>query len=325
MKKLLITDDVHPILIDRFTSAGYLCDYQPNTIDASVRKIINQYEGLIINSKILVNKDMIDKAPLLQFVGRLGSGMEIVDIPYAESKGVKIVSSPEGNCNAVAEHALGMLLALANNLVRSDNEIRKKVWNREANRGFELAGKTVGIIGFGHTGSAFTQKLSGMDVKVLVYDKYGNCGDLEKDSRHNTFQTRMMDAPQNCQEVSYQKLINESDIISFHLPLAADTIHFANAAFFNSLTKKAIIINTSRGKVINTPDLISAMTSGKITHACLDVFENEKTNTYTPQDLELYEKLYSMPNTILSPHIAGWTVESKKRLAEILCGKIIGD
>ena len=172
MKKILITDGVHPLMIEEFTIAGYECDYQPAISLERVHEIVGDYVGLIINSKIKVDKRMLDNAHQLTFVGRLGSGMEIIDLEYAAQKNVAIYGAPEGNRNAVGEHSLGMLLALANNLNRADREVRKKVWKREANRGFELMGKTVGIVGFGHTGVSFTKKLAGMDVNVLAYDKY---------------------------------------------------------------------------------------------------------------------------------------------------------
>ncbi len=306
-KKILITDDVHPLLIEGMEADGFHCDYRPEITLEEVRAIIGDYEGLIINSKILVDRVLLDKAPKLRFVGRLGSGMEIVDREYAAVKGVAVLSSPEGNCNAVAEQALGMLLALSNNLLRADREVRQKTWNREKNRGFEIMGKTIGIIGFGHTGSAFAKKLSGMGVKILAYDKY-------KENYTAGFL--------NVEAVEMPEIFEKAEIISFHLPLTAETKHLVDLTFINKCKKGVILINTSRGQVIKTEDLIVGLGSGIIGGACLDVFENEKPKTYSEREREMYNRLFSFENVVVTPHIAGWTFESKRRLADILLGKI---
>jgi D-3-phosphoglycerate dehydrogenase / 2-oxoglutarate reductase len=308
MKKVLITDDVHTLLIDALEAAGYSCDFQPDIKLEEVREIASAYAGMIINSKILMDKAMFDRATQLRFVGRLGSGMEIIDQEYAAQKNVAIYNAPDGNCNAVGEHALGMLLALANNLLHADAEVRQKIWRREANRGFELQGKTIGIIGFGYTGSSFAQKLAGMEMEVLAYDKY---------------KTNYTGAFPYVKETDLDTLLEYSDIISFHLPLTAETHHFANRAFFEKCRKNVILINTSRGQVIETSLLVNELLSGKVRGACLDVFENEKPQTFTALENEYYEQLYQLPQVILSPHIAGWTVESKERLASILLQKIL--
>lgn len=309
MKKVLVTDDVHELLIEGFEKAGYSCDYLPDITNGNVLEIIDNYEGLIINSKILVNAEMIDRAVKLRFVGRLGSGMEIVDRKYAAEKGILVCSSPEGNRNAVAEHALGMLLALANHLPRADREVRQRIWQREKNRGFEIAGKTIGIIGFGNTGSQFARKLAGMEVKVLAYDKYKS--DYAKEFDYVV-------------ETDPDTLRAQSDIISLHLPLTEETKHLVNSDWLQFCKKNVIIINTSRGKVVETLSLVKGLESGWIGGACLDVFENEKTATFSKEEIELYERLYIMENVVLSPHVAGWTHESKRRLAEILLEKILG-
>ncbi|MFK7806222.1 MAG: NAD(P)-dependent oxidoreductase [Saprospiraceae bacterium] len=308
MKKVLITDDVHPLLTEGLTDAGYVCDFRPKIKLEEVRAIAGDYVGMIINSKILMDKQMLDKATQLKFVGRLGSGMEIINQPYAAQKGVAVYNAPDGNCNAVGEQALGMLLALANNLLRADAEVRRKEWNREANRGFELQGKKVGIIGFGYTGRSFAQKLAGMEVEILAYDKY---------KEHYADEYRYVE------EVDLETLIEKSDIISFHLPLTPETHHYANAEFIKSCKSGVIFINTSRGHVIPTGLLVEALESGKVRGACLDVFENEKPQTFTKGENTLFERLYQFPQVVLTPHIAGWTVESKKRLAEILLRKIL--
>jgi D-3-phosphoglycerate dehydrogenase len=307
LRKVLVTDGVHPLLIEGLEADGFYCDYQPDISLDSVRDIIRDFEGLIVNSKILVDRLLLDKASKLRFVGRLGSGMEIIDQEYAAIKGVAVLSAPEGNCNAVAEQALGMLLALANNLLRADREVRNKIWQREKNRGFEIMGKTVGIIGFGHTGSAFSKKLSGMGVKVLAYDKY---------------KTNYTSDYPHVEEVTMSKIFEQSDIISFHLPLTEETKHLVNLTFTEKCKKGVIFINTSRGHVIKTTDLIAGLSSGDIGGACLDVFENEKPNSCSEEEHQLYDRLFSFENIVVSPHIAGWTIESKRRLADILLNKI---
>jgi len=308
MKKVLVTDGVHPVILEGLENEGFQCDYLPKIKLEEVRKMVHEYEGMIINSKILVDKQMIDAGSQLKFVGRLGSGMEIVDQVYAKEKGIAVLSCPEGNRNAVAEHALGMLLALANNFVRSDQEVRAHVWQREKNRGFEIIGKTVGLVGFGNTGRCFAEKLSGMGVEILAYDKY---------------KTNFAENIPYVKEVRMATIFEKSDIISFHIPLTTETLHLVNKSFIEKCKEGVLFINTSRGKVIATNDLICGLENGKVGGACLDVFENEKPKTYSKEELSLYQKLLSLPNTIFSPHIAGWTVESKKRLAEVLVKKIL--
>ena len=282
MKKVLLTDDVHPLLVKGLEDAEYYCDFQPNINLAEVRKIAGEYTGMIINSKILMDKAMLDQAVKLKFVGRLGSGMEIIDLEYAAQKRVAVYNAPDGNCNAVGEQALGMLLTLSNNLLRADAEVRRKEWRREANRGFELQGKTVGIIGFGHTGSSFANKLAGMEVDILAYDKYKE--HYAKDYRY-------------VKEVDLDTVLANSDIISFHLPLTPETYHFANADFINNCREGV--------------------------GACLDVFENEKPQTFSQEEEDCFQQLYQLPQVVLTPHIAGWTIESKERLASILLRKIL--
>lgn len=308
MKQVLITDDCHPLLTDGLTRRGYTCHYRADITLEDTRHIIHQYEGLIINSKIIVDRAFLDKAERLRFVGRLGSGMEIVDREYAALKGVAVLSSPEGNRNAVAEQALGMLLALANNLIRADREVRQNVWRREANRGIELGGKTIGIIGFGHTGSQFARKLAGLDLKVLACDKYKTnyAGDLPW-----------------VQETSLDELIQQADIISLHLPLTEETKHIVDKTFIEQCKPGFILINTARGRCVNTAELVDALESGRVGGACLDVFENEKPATFTDAEHRLYARLHQLDNVVLSPHIAGWTYESKRRLAEVLLEKIL--
>ncbi|HMG17021.1 MAG TPA: NAD(P)-dependent oxidoreductase [Saprospiraceae bacterium] len=308
MKKVLITDDVHPDLIHKFENISYKVDYYPEISLEEVKSIIHDYEGLIVNSKILVDKDFIDRAHSLKFIGRLGSGMEIIDQTYAKQKGIGVFSSPEGNRNAVAEHAMAMLLALGNNIIKADQEVRKFIWNRQENRGFELEGKTIGIIGFGHTGRTFAQKLQGWNVNILVYDKY---------------LTGFSDHSFNVYESSKETVLEKSNIISLHLPLTEETFHYVDHEMLNKMKRRSVLINTSRGKIVDTLALIEVLKSGHLKGACLDVFENEKPENYNTQEKKVYEELLKLKNIIVTPHIAGWTLESKEKLSKILFEKIL--
>jgi D-3-phosphoglycerate dehydrogenase len=308
VKKVLITDDCHPILIDGLTALGYVCDFEPDISPAETLSAVGAYEGLVINSKILVDRAFLEKATRLRFVARLGSGMEIVDRAAAAERGVAVLSSPEGNRNAVAEQALGMLLSLSNNLLRADRQVRQNVWQREANRGWELRGKTLGIIGFGHTGSQFARKLVGMEMRVLAFDKYKSAGYAAE-----------MPWVQACDLAEIQA---EADIVSLHLPLTAETQHLVDADFVQKCKPGFVLLNTSRGKCVRTADLVAGLASGRVGGACLDVFENEKPGTFLEEEKQLYARLHTFENVVLAPHIAGWTHESKRLLAEILLEKI---
>ncbi|NJN77345.1 MAG: hypothetical protein HC803_02655 [Saprospiraceae bacterium] len=305
---VLITDGVHPKLVIGLEQLGFACDYHPDISLSNVKSIIHQYDGVIINSKIIVDEDFLDKAVRLKFIGRLGSGMEIINQPYARKKGVAVFSAPEGNNNAVAEHALGMLLAFANNFQKGDGEVRQLIWDREANRGFEIMGKTIGIVGFGHTGSQFAKKLAGFGVSVLAYDKYKPEG-YALDFGF-------------VKETTQKEIFEKADIVSLHLPLNPETKHFANYAWMQQFKKPIVLINTSRGNVIPTDDLIKGLEKGIIQGACLDVFENEKPHTFSAEEKAVFNRLYEFKNVILTPHVAGWTTESLERLATVLLNKI---
>lgn len=305
--KILITDKVHPSLISRLKNDGHEVDYRTDITLSEVISILPSYNGIVINSKIKMDSKAIDRNPNLDFIARLGSGMEIVDIHYAHSKNIRIINTPEGNCNAVGEQALGMLLMLSNNLYRGNEEVKSYQWNREKNRGIEIRGKTVGIIGVGHTGSSFAKKLQGWDVTLLGYDKYKK--GYEKEFPY-------------IEESTLEHIQDQADIISFHLPLTLETIYFCDNIFLNRCQKRPIIINTSRGVVIKTPDLIQALLSGRIIGACLDVLENEKPKTYTSQEKEMYQQLFSFDQVITSPHVAGWTFESLKKIADLVYERI---
>jgi len=308
MQKILITDDVHPSLITGFEEAGYEVKYDPTISLQDVHQQIEPYSGIIINTKVKMDKALIDKAPNLKFVGRLGSGLDIIDLPYAAEKGIQIVNSPEGNRNAVAEHAIGMLLALMNKMMQGDPEVRNFHWDREKNRGREISNLTVGIIGFGHTGSTFAKRLRGFDMKILAYDKY------KEDYTKNLPYVK---------QARLEEIQNDADIISFHLPLTAETLHLVDKDFLQLCKKGVVIINTSRGKVLKTQDLINFLENGMVGGACLDVYENEKTHTYTIEEKNMYKALFMLPNIVLTPHVAGWTIESKQRIAETLLDKLL--
>ena len=307
-KRVYITDDVHPLLIEGLKELGYRIDYAPKVPLSTVRKKIKDYDGIIINSKVLMDRSMLDDAVKLKFIGRLGSGLEIIDLAYAKKRGVKVFRAPAGNSNAVGEHALGMLLALANNLIKSNLEVKSMIWDREGNRGFELKGKTIGIIGFGHTGSQFARKLKGFQTKILIYDKYRQ---RLPDEFRSVVRVKNLDT-----------LLSKADVVSFHLPLTDETVGFFDKKKLETCKDGVILLNTSRGAVIQTSVLVEGLETKKIGGACLDVFENEKPKTYSEKELKMYKKLLSMSNVIVSPHVAGWTVESKRKLSEILLRQI---
>lgn len=306
--KILITDDVNPLLIKGFEARGYHCDFRPEITFADTLNCIHDYDGLVVNSKIFVFEELLSRAPKLRFVARLGSGLEIIDLKACAEHQVVVIASPEGNRQAVGEHALGMLLTLARQIPKANVEIRQRIWAREARRGWELQGKTVGLIGFGHTGRSFARVLAGFGVKLLIHDKYLPQGYAAQD---------FPDAI----ETDLNTLLAESDVVSLHLPLTSEVKHYADASFFASCKAKAVVINTSRGMVLNTRHLLDALHSGHLAGACLDVFENEKAPTYSEEEAALYDELFALDNVVLTPHIAGWTHESKRKMAEVILEK----
>ena len=302
--KILFIDTVHPFLQEALEKQNHICEEAYDKTREEILAIIENYEGIVLRSRIKMDEDFLSKCHNLKFIARVGSGLENIDEEYAKSKNIKCVNAAEGNRQAVAEHTLGMLLSLFNNLNKSDKEVRNGIWEREGNTGVELAGKTIGIIGYGYNGSAFAEVLSGFGVRILAYDKY-----LEK----YKYQSSM------------QEIFQKADVLSLHIPLTVETTYLVDENFIHQFEKPIYIINTARGKCVHTKDLVSAMGKGKVLGACLDVLEFEKTSfekLETKNLPEEFQYLITSEKTILSPHIAGWTKESKVKLAEILLQKI---
>jgi D-3-phosphoglycerate dehydrogenase len=270
--------------------------------------MITNYNIVVINTKTPFDREMIDIAKSLQLIVRLGSGLEIIDTEYAKVKEIQVLNTPEGNRQSVAEHALGLLLALLNRIIISNYQVKDFSWLREANRGTELNGKTVGIIGFGNTGSSFAKILSGFDVKILAYDKYKQ---RFADNYRNVIETEMTEIFENC------------DILSLHIPLTSETFHLGDVNYFKKFKKDIFLLNTARGKIIKTEDLIGSLKSGKIKGAALDVLENENFKSFSQTEKVMLEELFSFPNVIVTPHIAGWTHESKEKIALLTYKSII--
>ncbi len=307
--RILLSDNNHSILKEGLEKLGFQVEENFTSTKQETEKKIHLYDGIVIRSRFKIDKIFIDKAPNLKFIARVGAGLESIDIPYAESKGIHLISAPEGNRNAVGEHALGMLLSLFNNMNKADREIRQGKWQREANRGIELEGKTIGLIGYGNMGKAFAKKLQGFDVKVIFYDIKPAIDD------------------KNAKQVSLEKLFKKTDVLSLHTPHTEHTNKMIDSAFIHRFKKPIYIVNTARGTAIVTDDLVNAIKNNKVLGACLDVLEYEKLsfedffgNNNLP---EAFKYLINSNKVILSPHIAGWTIESKYKLAKTILDKII--
>jgi len=307
-QKVLIIDDVHPLIPEELAAHGFSCDFFPDYGREELIRVIHHYTGVIVRSKIRLDEEFLSQASKLKFIGRIGSGLENIDVAFALERGIVCLNSPEGNRDAVAEHAMGMIISLMNHLNRADREVRNGVWIREGNRGNEIKGKTIGIIGYGNTGSAFAQRLKGFEAKVISYDKY---------------KTGYSDG--NTRETTLDEIFSLADILSLHVPLTKETTFMVDASFIDRFRRPIWLINTSRGKVVRTSGLVNALKSGKISGAALDVLEYEDSSFETlAQDLpDDFRYLMEAGNVILTPHIAGWTLESNIRLAKVLVEKIL--
>ena len=307
-RKVLILDTVHPQLKERLTPHFELVENTDCTAE-ELKQMLPQFYGIVLRSRITLDRELIDAGKDLRFIARVGAGMESIDVLYAESKGIFCLNSPEGNRDAVAEHALGMLLSLANNLNRADRQVRQGIWQREKNRGWEIKGKTVGIIGFGNMGSAFARRLTGFDCRVIAYDK--NLKNY---------------APSYVTEVTKDEFFKQAEVVSLHIPLDEENYYLADESWFDAFDHPIVLLNTARGPVVKTSALLSALNSGKVIAAGLDVLEYEESSFETTEhltDIPDFRSLAGMDNVIFSPHIGGWTRESKLKLADFLVDKIL--
>jgi D-3-phosphoglycerate dehydrogenase len=305
--KILHLDTNHPLLMSQLNDLGFINHEDYTSSKEVVKAKICHYDGIVIRSRFTIDKPFLDKATNLKFIGRVGAGLENIDCDYAKSKGIHLIAAPEGNRNAVAEHSLGMLLSLFNNLNKADRQVKQGKWLREENRGIELDGKTVGLMGYGNMGKAFAKKLRGFEVEVLCYDIKPNVED------------------ENAKQVSLQELQKHTDVLSLHTPQTPLTVNMVNTDFIQEFKKSFWLINTARGKSVVTSDLVQALKSGKILGAGLDVLEYEKSSfenlvaSHTPQ---AFKYLIQAENVLLTPHVAGWTIESKEKLAQTIIDKI---
>lgn len=305
MKKILIVDDLHPAFKEQATAMGYQVDDEPQITRQQTLEKIKDYVGIAVRTKFRIDKELFDAAVNLKFVARAGAGLDNIDDKIAFERNIELINAPEGNCDAVGEHATGLLLSLMNNFRKADIEIRNGVWDREGNRGYELKGKKVGIIGYGFMGQSFAKKLAGFEVDVMAYDKY---------------KTGFSDA--FAREVSMEEIVKFSDVLSLHIPLTTETRQMVDDDYFYHFKKPIFFINTARGEIVNTPAVLNAIRSGKILGAGLDVLQTEKFPALGEQGW--YDELKTNEKVILTPHVGGWTFDSYRKISEVLAEKLRG-
>jgi D-3-phosphoglycerate dehydrogenase len=303
--KILIADSMHSSLFNMLEERNWEYDYQPKFKRADIKSVLPQYDGLIIRSKTYLDRELLSEAVNLKFIARAGAGLDLIDLDVASEYGIKVFHAGTGNRDAVSEHALGMLLALFNNILKADREVRNGIWDREGNRGVELMNKTVGIIGYGNNGTATAKRMSGFGCKVLAYDKY-------RDNYGDTF----------AEEASLEQIMEEADIISLHIPLTEISRYLIDETFIERVSKPFYLINLSRGEIAKLDAVVASLKSGKIRGACLDVLENEKIASLTASQQEAFDYLRAADNVVLTPHIGGWTHESYVRINEVLVRQI---
>jgi D-3-phosphoglycerate dehydrogenase len=303
--KVLIIDEMHLSILDLLEKEGFWVTYAPKITRAEILDQVSEYEGLIIRSKTPMDRELLEKATRLKFIGRAGAGLDQIDLDYLSDRGVKLFHAAKGNRDAVAEHAIGGLLALFNHIPTADQEVRKGIWDREGNRGHELMGKTVGIFGYGNMGSAFAKRLKGFGVQILAYDKY-----------------KVDFGTETIQEVMWEKVKAEADILSIHVPLTSETRNFFTLEELKGFAKPFWLINTATGEVISFATLNAAFDQGILKGAVLDVLENEKFQKFSPEQKAEFERLAQRENVIFSPHVAGWTFESYEKINKVLMKQI---
>ncbi len=301
----LVIDSMHESLFEMMSEIGWDIDYKPDITREEVRQIHHNYQGLIVRSKTIIDRDLLGDSPTVKFIGRAGAGLDNLELDFLTAHGIHVVHASEGNRDAVGEFAVGGLLSLLRNIPRADKEVREKVWDREGNRGEEIMDKTIGIIGYGNMGQAFARRLSGFGCNVLAYDKY-----------------KINYSDQYARAVSLESIYSESDILSLHIPLTAETRNMVNSAFIERFRKEFILVNTARGEIVSLADLVEALRINKVRGAVLDVLENEKLYKLTPHQAHAFNSLIERSNVILSPHIAGWTFESHVKINVVLVSKI---
>lgn len=304
-KCCLIIDSMHKSIFPLLESTGWKYEYAPDISRNEIKKVIDGYQGLIVRSKTRIDADLIGNNATVRFIGRAGAGIDNLDVDFLAEKKIAILHAAEGNRDAVGEFTLGILLSLMRNIPRADAQVREKIWDREGNRGEEVMGKTVSLIGYGNMGRAFARRLSGFGCKILAYDKY---------------KSRFSD--EYCCEMDMDAIFDETDVLSLHIPLTAETRNLVNQDYLSRFRKNIIVVNTARGEIIALEDILKAIESGKVRGAALDVLENEKLNELTPHQQQSFDKLRTLSNVIFTPHIAGWTFESHEKINVALVEKL---